>query len=209
MYLPNEFHQTDQDEIDAYLRAFPLATVITVVDGQLWPTQVPLVRYGDSLIGHVARANDMWRHDGNVDLLAIFGGADAYITPNWYPRKQHTNEIVPTWNYASVNIWGTLSLHDDLKWKRMAVGKLTVQQERGTQHPWKMGDAPLSYLDEQMEHIIGVEIAITRCEAKWKMSQNRSHVDREGVIDGLNARDIGADASVATLMRRANPISDD
>ncbi|MCA9834620.1 MAG: FMN-binding negative transcriptional regulator [Thermomicrobiales bacterium] len=201
MYLPDHFNQQDADEIAAYMHAFPLATVITMVDGQMWPTQIPLFLQGDVLIGHVARANQMWKHDGTTDVLVVFGGADTYITPNWYETKRLTHEVVPTWNYASVNIWGELTLHDDAKWKRMAVGKLTTIHERTNAEPWKMGDAPQEYLESQLGHIIGIEISINRLEAKWKLNQNRTLADREGVIAGLSNRGSQPDATIAEMMR--------
>lgn len=201
MYLPDHFSQNDVDEIAAYMQAFPLATVITMVDGELWPTQIPLFLQGEVLIGHVARANRMWQHENERDVLVIFAGADSYITPNWYETKRLTHEVVPTWNYASVNIWGEMILHDDAKWKRMAVGKLTTIHERTNAQPWKMGDAPQTYLESQLDHIIGIEISIKRLEAKWKLNQNRSLADREGVISGLGDRNNDADAVIADKMR--------
>ncbi len=201
MYLPPHFTQTDTEEIKAFIDAHPFATVITLVNGEMWPTQIPLFRQGDdTLIGHVARANEMWRHDTTQDALIIFSGPDTYITPNWYETKRQTHKAVPTWNYASVNIWAEMTLHDDARWKRMAVGKLTNIHERASAEPWKMGDAPQDYLEEQLDHIVGVEFMIKRLEAKWKLNQNRTIEDREGVIAGLTARDRDADAAITSMM---------
>ena len=96
-----------------------------------------------TLIGHVARNNDLWRdgrHDG--ESLAVFQSADAYISPNWYATKQETHEVVPTWNYAVVHVYGPIVVHDDEKWVRGAVGRLTKKMEALQPDPWKMADAP-------------------------------------------------------------------
>lgn len=202
MYLPPHFTQSDPQEIESFVKAHPFATVVTMVDGQMWPTQIPLfMSHGDTVIGHVARNNQMWRHDTAHDVLVVFSGTDAYITPNWYKTKQLTHEVVPTWNYTSVCFWGTLKLHDDAQWKRMAVGKLTQIHERMNETPWKMGDAPQDFLESQLENIIGIEISVTRTEAKWKLNQNRTDADRRGVIAGLHDRSTGHDSAISYVMQ--------
>lgn len=204
-YLPEHFAQHDVAEVSAFLEAYPFATIVVRLGDVLWPTPLPLIHrpaaegWG-SFIGHVALKNDMWQATADQDVLVIVQGPDAYITPNWYVTKAETHEVVPTWNYTSVYAWGRMTVHHEPKWKRMAVGLLTQIQERGNDRPWKMGDAPQEYLTEQLEHIVGLEIAIDRLNAKWKLNQNRIEADRAGVIAGLTERDRGQDTSIRDLM---------
>lgn len=200
-YVPEHFEQNDEAAIAAFLQAHPLATIVVNLNGELWPSSVPLIyrpaMHGwGPLVGHIALSNDMWKADSDVDVLVIVQGPDTYITPNWYATKAETHRVVPTWNYASVHAWGKMTVHHDPKFKRMAVGLLTKIHEQASDRPWKMGDAPQEFLEEQLEHIVGFDITINRLKAKWKMSQNRTDADREGVIAGLAERDTDDDARI-------------
>jgi transcriptional regulator len=206
-YVPAHFEQTDSDEIADFLKAHPFGTIVVQMNGQLWPTPLPLIHKAvdgghGSFICHVARANEMWQADADQEILAIINGPDCYISPNWYATKAETHEVVPTWNYASVHAWGRMTVHHDARWKRMAVGMLTQIHERTNDIPWKMGDAPQPYLTDQLEHIVGIEIAIDRVKAKYKLSQNRSIADREGALVGLEQR--GDSDDLLAMMKRAH-----
>jgi len=127
-------------------------------------------------------------------VLVIFQAEQAYISPNWYPSKHATHQQVPTWNYRVVHVHGRLQLHDDRKWVLGAVGKLTRTHEARTQGvvphaagAWKIKDAPPDYLERQLAHIVGIEIAITRVQAKFKLSQNRSAEDRHEAATSVAA----------------------
>ncbi len=202
-YLPSHFEQEDRGKIDTFLAAHPFGTMVVELDGEMWPTPLPLIHrpaadgWG-TFIGHVARANRMWQADANKEVLIIINGPDGYISPNWYATKAETHEVVPTWNYAAVHAWGRMVVHHDVKFKRMAVGMLTQIHERNSEIPWKMGDAPQEYLAGQLEHIVGLEIRIDRLVAKWKLSQNRTGADRAGVIAALSSR--GGDDDLVTMM---------
>lgn len=197
-YLPPHFREDDPDRIAALIEAHPLATLVATGTDGLQAHHIPLllIRHGGdhgTLVGHVARNNDRWVSAEGSDVLAIFQTADAYITPNWYPSKGETHEVVPTWNYAVV--------HDDEKWTRGVVGRLTQAMERSSPVPWKMGDAPQEYLREMLGNIVGIEIPVRRIVGKWKASQNRSAADRSGVIDGLLERSRGNDVRFARVMQ--------
>lgn len=204
-YLPPHFRVDDPDRITSLIEQHPLAHVVAHTGEGLQAHHIPLLideRAGvhGTLIGHVARNNELWRTAAGTEVLAIFQAADAYITPNWYPSKQETHEVVPTWNYAVVHAWGPLIVHDDEKWVRGAVGKLTHAMERRNEHPWKMGDAPQPYLREMLHEIVGIEIPLTRVVGKWKASQNRTDADRKGAIAGLERRDEPGDRVMARIM---------
>lgn len=204
-YLPPHFRVDDPNRIAAMIEANPLATLVAPGEDGLEAHHLPLFLdrrsepYG-ALIGHVARNNALWSTSESRDVLVIFKAADAYITPNWYPTKQETHEVVPTWNYVVVHAWGRLIVHDDAKWVRGAVGKLTQAMERMSTVPWKMGDAPQDYLRGMLGNIVGIEIPLRRIEGKWKASQNRSDADRNGAIEGLRARGSNGDDAMADVM---------
>lgn len=142
--------------------------------------------YG-SVFGHVARSNEQWRLPTLEDALMIVHGPDAYISPSWYPSKAVHGRVVPTWDYASAHVYGRLVAHDDPGWLEALVRRLTARHEDRTPRPWSVDDAPASYLAGQLRAIVGVEVVISRVEAKAKWSQNRPGDDIDGVIDGLRA----------------------
>jgi transcriptional regulator len=177
----------------AFIGTYPLATLVTCAT-EMMASHIPLVFHSSSttangvLRGHFARANPQSHvHAEGVRALAIFAGPQAYITPNWYPSKRVTQRVVPTWNYAVVHAHGTLKLVADDTFLRDHLRSLTALQESSRPEPWTVDDAPGDYLAAAMKGIIGFEIAIDRIVGKWKLSQNRSAVDRGGVVQGLQS----------------------
>src|SRR5262249_6329081 len=141
-----------------------------------------------TLRGHVARANPVWRETRtDVEALAIFQGPRRYVTPSWYPTMAETEKVVPTFNYLAVHAHGPLRIVDDPAWVRRLVERLTDRYEENRPAPWRVGDAPADFIDQQLRAIVGIEIPITRLQGKWKASQNRPGADREGVVRGLRA----------------------
>ncbi len=206
VYLPPHFAETDTNAMHQLMRACPLGTLVTLGAGGLAANHIPFVLDARSgahgrLLGHVARNNPVWRdHDPEVEALVVFQAADAYISPNWYPTKQVTHEVVPTWNYAIVHAYGHIVIHDDEKWVRGQAGMLTKQQEAAQSTPWKMADAPPAFTTEQLRHIVGIEIQIERLIGKTKANQNRSEADRAGAIAGLRETDDPGDDAMASIM---------
>jgi transcriptional regulator len=201
MYSPAHFTETDPAVIDAVLSAHPLATLVAQTGAGLVANHIPLLHEGDALIGHVALANDLHRDlpDG-APVLAIFGAGDAYVSPNWYPSKAATHRAVPTWNYRVVHVHGTLDWLRDVAAKRRVVHRLTAMMEgrvNGAQG-WRMGDAPADYMAGMIDNIVAFRIAITRVQAKSKLSQNRTAEDRAGVVRGLGQM-TGAGAVAAAM----------
>ncbi|CAN5712836.1 FMN-binding negative transcriptional regulator [soil metagenome] len=188
------------------IAAHPLGVLVTLGSNGLCANHIPFLyeaRDGTAgaLIGHVARNNDLW-HDTNpaVEAMVIFQGPSAYISPNWYATKQATHEVVPTYNYAVVHVHGKLIVHEDAKWLRGVIGKLTKRMEARQAAPWKMADAPAAFVDEQVQNIVGIELPISRMVGKWKMSQNRILVDREGAVAGLRQSGTSEERAVADLI---------
>ena len=193
MYLPEHFAEHDPVALHGLIAAHPLGTLVTLgVDG-LSATHLPFLLASDAgehgaLLTHVARGNRVW-HDfpAGHEALVIFQGPSAYVSPNWYPTKAETHRQVPTYNYAVVHAHGPLVIHDDEKWLRGFLGRLTKRMEAPQPTPWKMGDAPRDYLRQQLSGIVGIEIPIARLVGKWKVSQNRLPSDRAGAVAGLRA----------------------
>ena len=191
MYRPPHFRDDDPPRLQDFIARHPLACVIAHVDGALTANHLPLQFVAGTaesgvLRGHIARANDLWRRlpDGSP-ALAVFTGADAYVTPSWYEAKAATGEVVPTWNYAVVHAHGAVRFEHDAARLRSLVEALTDEHEAPRSAPWRVSDAPGPYVDRMLSGIVGVEIVVTRLEGKFKASQNRSDEDRRRVASGL------------------------
>ena len=207
MYTPPLFKVEDVAEAHALMRAKPFATLVTNGSEGLYATHLPTVLKTDgaSTLGriecHVARPNPHWRTFApDADALMIFQGPEAYIRPGWYPSKAEHGKVVPTWNYAVVHAYGRLETVEDPAWLLTHVSELTRQQEAPHETPWATSDAPESYLAVMARGIVGLKLAITRLEAKAKMSQNREARDSEGVVRGLTERGERQDAAAAVLV---------
>ncbi len=208
MYIPAYFAETSVSVLYELMRDYPLAMLVTLGAEGLNANHLPLVfdpepaPYG-TLRGHVARANSVWRDfDSSVETLAVFQGANAYITPSWYATKQETGKVVPTWNYAVVHAYGTLKIIEDRDWLRDLVTRLTKQHEAKKPQPWHVSDAPEDYIESLLGAIIGIEITITKLLGKFKASQNQNPVNRAGVINGLRADDDDEAQAMADLIAR-------
>ena len=204
MYLPKHF-RADDAETAELLDGIRVADLITPTADGLFATFLPLffdpaASPHGSLLGHVARKNDHWRLQPSGESMVIVHGPDAYITPSWYATKRETGRVVPTWNYLTAHIHGELVIHDDPVWLERVVRHLTDRHEAQAEHPWSVDDAPRDYTDSQLKAIVGVELRITRVEAKSKLGQNRSAQDVAGVIAGLTER---GDVPVAAATERS------
>jgi transcriptional regulator len=206
MYTPKQFAVGDE-QAAAFLSQIQAADLVTATDAGLRSTFLPLLFRPDAgergaLHGHLARKNDQWRQSPIGEALVIAHGPDAYIHPGWYPTKAEHGRVVPTWNYTTAHIYGELVVHDDVDWVDMNVRALTARQEHDRDHPWSVDDAPEGFHAGQLRGIVGVELLISRVEAKFKMSQNQKDTNIDGVIAGL-AGDGRAD--VAELVERLRP----
>jgi transcriptional regulator len=197
MYIPAHF-APDETQVNELLRNHGAADLVTLTAQGLVATMLPFIYVppGDSgtaephgaLHGHLARNNEQWKLDSVGEALVIVRGPDAYITPGWYATKAETGRVVPTWNYVTAHVYGRLIVHDDPVWTEDLVRRLTTKHEAYRNHPWSVDDAPRPFIEGQLRAIVGIELAITRIEAKAKLSQNRSPADVEGVIAGLRER---------------------
>lgn len=191
MYLPSHFKITDPDALRDFIQAHPLATLVVSDAEGLSADHIPLLITGNeasgwNLAGHVARANPIWKKaEAGIDCLAIFHGAQNYISPNWYATKQEHGKVVPTWNYEVVHVQGRLRVMDDVMWLREFLQQLTETHESDQPHPWQVEDAPEEYLQRMLQAVVGIEIEIITLTGKAKMSQNQSKVNRDSLVEAL------------------------
>ena len=206
MYIPAHFAETRPEALARLIHAHPLGMLVHASGGLLDADHIPFEFDPDegphgTLRAHVARANPLWqRCPTGTPVMAVFRGAEAYVSPNWYPSKHQTHRLVPTWNYEVVHAHGTLTVHDDERFVRRIVARLTRRHEAGEPRPWKMGDSAPAFIDELLRQIVGIEIAVTALHGKAKLSQNRAPHDRLNAADTLAARGHGA---IARAMREA------
>jgi transcriptional regulator len=192
MYTPAHFIP-NSETVQQLLNHPGAANLVTMTPQGLLATLLPVVYDPDvgehgALQGHLARNNTQWSEPPNGEALAIIQGADAYVSPSWYASKAEHGRVVPTWNYTTAHVYGRLVIHDDPDWVSRQVRRLTGVHEAGFDHPWSVDDAPERFITGQLRAIVGVELVITRIEAKAKLSQNRPVADIDGVVAGLRAR---------------------
>jgi transcriptional regulator len=209
MYLPAHFAEQRPEVLHALMRDHPFATMLSSGAQGLVADHLPLrLAVGRDnkarLLGHVARANTVWRTAANSEVLAIFHGPQAYVSPSWYPTKREHGKAVPTWNYVVVHARGRLATIDDPLRLRALLDDLVDHHEADLPPPWRIADAPPEYIDKMLAAIVGIEIAVTSLEGKWKLSQNQPEPNRAGVVAGL--RDTGgADADAIAALVAAMP----
>lgn len=201
MYVPAHFAAKDGDALIAKLAA-RAAAVLVSVDGEGQPvaTHLPMLWDAEArtLTGHVARANPHWKLGGGKGLV-ILSGAEAYVSPGFYPSKAEHGKVVPTWNYEAVHLSGAVNWFDDAARLEDVVRRLSDQHEAGRETPWRLEDAPRAYIEALLRAIVGVEMRVEKIEAKRKLSQNKSAADYEGVLRGLSAG-AGESQEIAALM---------
>ena len=208
MYQPAHFRVEDAAAQQALIAAHPLATLVVPTEAGVEINHLPLRHDAGRglLLGHVARANPVWQAAARGEAVAVFHGPQAYVTPTWYPSKREHGKVVPTWNYAVVHVHGRLRWIDDEAWLHALVTGLTDTHEAAHAAalraaggapgaPWRVDDAPADYLQAMRRAIVGLELAITRIEGKFKLSQNRPAADFDSVVAGLQA--LGDEASAA------------
>lgn len=191
MYVPAHFEVTSTQWMHELIIAHPFGTLFTHGKGGLDANHIPFELHTDTselgiLKAHVARANPVWQDVANGDeVMVVFRAGDAYISPNWYPSKHETHKQVPTWNYQVVHAYGRVTIHDDERYVRGVIGRLTRTHEATQERPWKMSDAPKGYMDTLVKAIVGIEIEVTRCQGKSKLSQNKDARDLRGAANGV------------------------
>jgi len=212
MYIPKPFKVDDWQEITSFVARHPAVDLVTVSsDGAPLSTLLPCVwdtsnlsenKYG-TLITHISRGNDQWRQISNGQIaLAIVHGPQAYISPSNYSNKNTDHKVVPTWNYQAVHLSGTLEVSEDIELLRKIVTELTDFHESQRATPWGAHETNPEYMEAQLKGIVAITMTITKVEAKYKLSQNRSKDDQRAVASDLSTSAKTEEGVIATEMQR-------
>jgi transcriptional regulator len=206
LYIPQHFEEKRPDVLARAIRGIQFALLVTALDGDYLATHLPMVlKYADgafTLEAHVARANEHWKALGGKPVsLAVFQGAQTYVSPSWYETKRQHGKVVPTWNYVVVHAHGPLQIVEDRDWLLAHLEDLVSANESRREQPWAISDAPAEFIHGMTRAIVGLRLTVDRLEGKWKMIQNRSEADRLGTSAGLSASADPEDRAVGAVMR--------
>jgi len=200
MYTPPYNRAEDRAEILAMMRAHNFCLLVTGAGGALHGTHLPCLvdERGDQLVIelHMAKANPQWQQFFDDEVLVVFAGPHAYVSPRWYDRAP----AVPTWNYAAVHAYGTVTVLEDAQAKQAAQRRLVAAQDPD----WLAAFDALTqdYLDGMLANIVVFEVAVTRFDARWKLSQNRGRGEQLRIIEHLERSGTAGDLALAALSRK-------
>jgi len=205
MYIPPHFSEARPEVLKEFIEKNPFGVLITNGASGLDANHIPfeIQAGGDhgKLTAHVARNNPVWQDVKNGDeVLVVFSAGDSYISPSWYPSKHEFHKQVPSWNYMVVHARGRIAIHDDERYVRGVVARLTRTHEGQMEKPWKMTDSPADYIDMMLKAIVGFEIELTSLAGKFKLSQNKEVRDIRSAGEALTAR---GETTIGHAMLRA------
>ena len=210
MYVPAHFEESRKEVLHDLITKHPFATLITNGKSGLDANHIPFeLNPQDGKLGilhsHVARSNPVWQDLVCGDeVLVVFKAGDAYVSPQWYPSILDHHKQVPTWNYMVAHARGRVTIHDDERYVRGLVARLTRTHEANQPEPWKMGDGPADFIDMLLKAIVGIEIEVTQLVGKSKLSQNKEKRDLLGAGKVLKAsgHDVIGDAMLAAAAEK-------
>lgn len=211
MYVPKTFAQDDPATLHGFIEQTPLAMLVTQGEQGLLASHLPLLLVRDegeygTLYGHFARANPQWRVlQGGDEALVVFQGANAYVSPSFYPAKAEHGKVVPTWNYQAVHAYGRAEVFDEGERLLALVSALSDHHEQGRERPWAVSDAPREYLDSMLRAIVGFALPISRLEGQFKLSQHKDAANFRGVQQGLQQSERPGDQHLAQVMASLKP----
>jgi len=201
MYIPPLFANSDLAALHEGMERYPFATLVSNKDSQMEASHLPFLIDREAgphgtLLGHMARANLQWRDAAGQEVLTIFSGPHAYISPQWYEAQQ----VVPTWNYVAVHAYGPLELIEDSAEVESLLHRTISLFEASQPSPWRM-EEPTDFVERLIRQIVALRIPLSRIEGKWKLNQNRPAKQRERVIARLTEQGDENAVAVAGLMR--------
>jgi|CXWL01.1.fsa_nt_gi transcriptional regulator len=212
MYVPAHFAADDANAlIERLVRTRAGLLISVAADGAPFATHVPMLwdKSRQTLTGHVARANPHHTLTPNGRALVVLSGAEAYVSPGFYPSKLEHGKTVPTWNYEVAHLSGTIEWFSDAARLEAVVRALSDRHERTRDEAWTIEDAPRPYIDAMLRAIVGVSVTVDKVEAKRKLSQNKNEADYEGVAAGLEHSPHAHDREIAAAMRKLRAVGDE
>ena len=204
MYVPRHFSIEDHARMVDFMRCNSFALLTTCTDTGPFVSHLPLLHVEGGaqgkLIGHMARANPQWRHFASgKEALVVFWGPHAYISPAWYD----TPNQVPTWNYTAVHAYGVPKVLSDPKVKHESQRRLVAALD--PQWLPQFDALRPEYVERMLEGIVNFQIAVTRLETRWKLSQNRSRREQELIAEQLERSGDSVERALAALTRKHLP----
>jgi transcriptional regulator len=200
VYSPSYNQAGNRAEVLEFMRAHNFALLVTGTGGTLHGSHLPVLveEAQDALLldMHMARNNPQWQEFYDEEVLVVFSGPHAYVSPRWYEAK----ERVPTWNYAAVHAYGTVSVINDAETKRSAQRRLVAAMD--PQWLPKYDALRAEYVTDMLRGIVNFRVAVTRLETRWKLSQNRGRREQELIIAQLESSTDSVDRALAQLTRR-------
>lgn len=200
MYSPSYNQIESRAEVLEFMRANNFAVVVTATGGEPRASHLPVLveerGEGWLIIAHMAKSNPQWESFFDDEVLVIFHGAHAYVSPRWYADK----ERVPTWNYAAVHAYGKVKAFHGADEKRAAVAKLVARHDPQWQPEFE--NLSPSYMEGMLGGIVAFEIPVERIETRWKLSQNRGRREMELITAELGKSPYAAERELGPLMRR-------
>ena len=207
MYNSKPHQEHDLARLQRHTLDTRLAVLVSHGEQGLLATHLPVLldpaegEFG-TVYAHLARANRQWQDLAQgAEALLVFPGADAYVSPGYYPSKADNPRVVPTWNYLAVHAYGVADVIHDAEPLLAIVSRLTDRHEHGRSEPWQVSDAPADYIDGMLRAIVGIRLPIQRLQGARKLSQNRAEQDIAGVRESLSASPDHLDNQLAAHMR--------
>lgn len=207
MYNSKPHQEHDLARLQRHMLDTRLAVLVSHGEQGLLATHLPVLldpaegEFG-TVYAHLARANRQWQDLAQgAEALLVFPGADAYVSPGYYPSKADNPKVVPTWNYLAVHAYGVPDVIHDAEPLLAIVSRLTDRHEHGRSEPWQVSDAPADYIDGMLRAIVGIRLPIQRLQGARKLSQNRAEQDIAGVRESLSASPDHLDNQLAAHMR--------
>jgi len=200
MYSPPYNQLENRAELFAFMRSNSFAVVVTGTGGTLHASHLPVMvhDHGKDIVidSHMAKNNAQWKEFFDDEVLVIFAGPHAYVSPRWYEDK----ERVPTWNYAAVHAYGTPKVVADPKLKYDSQRRLIEAMDP----EWlpQFDALRQEYVDRMLDGIVNFQIAVTRLETRWKLSQNRSRREQELIAAQLEKSGDSTERALAALTRK-------
>jgi transcriptional regulator len=202
MYIPKAFEVNDRTKLVEFIKSNSFGILFSQTEEKPFATHLPFVideSKGENgvLIGHLAKPNPHWKNLNQKEVLVVFHGPHAYISPTWY---NETN-TVPTWNYVAAHIYGEFKLVENRQELKDIIEKTVAVYESDMPNPWA-AEFDDKFIDGLMNGIVGFEIIIHKIEGKWKLSQNHSMQRQRNVIEGLKSSNQYNSKEIAKLMEQ-------